>query len=209
MPRLTLPLRLSMLSLASVHLACTLISPAPSATALPIGTLAVLATPGAAASPPPLQTGYEIISDTFVHLAFALPEGWTMVSGTAPGAVYAEYGPPSPGTYPTFRAGADAELGTTTSPEDVLSSMMPLIASQAGNNLAIIDEHDTTIAEQHAGVMEYSLTRSPQEAYFSIIAVTIGPDGRGYILQWTASSAAEAEVRDLLNNMLPFFQFLP
>jgi hypothetical protein len=40
------------------------------------------------------------------------------------------------------------------------------------------------------------------------MAVALGPDGRGYILQWTSRKADESQARQLFQDMLPFFRFL-
>jgi len=187
--------------------------PTPISPTLPTSTAPTLATrpsppPAASPSPPPLPDGYEIRTDTFVHLEFALPLGWTRLSGTAPGAVYAEYGPPTPGTYPTFRAGADSNPGQSPSPDQVLSGIIAASASEAGDSLDISDQYDVTIAGQRGAGVEFSLTRNPSDAFFSIMAVALGPDGRGYILQWTSRKADESQARQLFQDMLPFFRFL-
>jgi hypothetical protein len=183
-----------------------LTNPTPNNTSCPFNLSKRLATPNSEPFPPPLPKGYEIISDTFVHLSFALPEDWTRISGTKPGGVFVEYGPSSPKNYPTFRAGADASPGSILSDVEILSPAIS--AAKANKNYTIIKMFETTIARQHAFAIEYSLTRSPDEAYFSIIAATVGPDCRGYVLQWTATTANETQVRELFDNMFPFFQFL-
>lgn len=208
MPRKALPLAFVAFSLVLSLLACASFTPPLNALTTPGRQNP---TPGSLPQPsqPPLPNDYEIVSDAFVHLAFALPHGWISVSGTAPGAVYAEYGPPSPAAYPTFRVGADSEPGMTSSPDAVLSSMIPHIVSGEADNMNITADYHTPIAGEEAVVLEYTLTRAPDEAYLSVIAVVVDPDGRGYILQWTSTTDRDEDARDLFNNMVPFFRFLP
>jgi hypothetical protein len=155
-----------------------------------------------------LPAGYQLVNNDSIHLAFALPQGWTSTSGTAPHAVYSEYGPPDQGSYPTFRAAADSETGLTSSAESVISPMKSAITSGSAEGIRLVDDYHLPLGGQEAYVLEYILSRSPSESYFSIIAAVLSADGRGYMLQWTATGDAPEDARTLFRNMVPFFRFL-
>lgn len=165
--------------------------------------------PAHTASALPTPEGFEVISDAHVHLTFPLPSGWTRQEGQAPGATFAEYGPPTPATYPTFRAGSDSEPGQSPIASTVLSNILAASRSQGGDLFEIIDEYELSVGGQPAYAAESYLARSPSETYFSILVVVLGPDRRGYVLQWTSTKALESEARLLFETMLPFLHFLP
>jgi hypothetical protein len=75
--------------------------------------------------------------------------------------------------------------------------------------MELTTNYHTTIAGEEASVLEYRLSRSPSEGYFSMMAAVLGPDGRGYWLQRTSTSEGEDDVRTLFDNAVPLLQFLP
>lgn len=164
--------------------------------------------PSSQATSAALPAGYELINNDSIHLGLALPQGWTDTPGTAPEAIYSEYGLANQESFPTFRAAADTEKGITPSAESVISSMKSAITSGSAEGIRLVDDYHLPLAGEEAYVLEYTLTRSPSESYFSIIAAVVSPGGRGYMLQWTATGDSPDDARTLFRNMIPFFRFL-
>ena len=161
----------------------------------------------ARANPP---AGYEFVNDDYVDLAFALPEGWTNETATDPGGLISIYYLPYPGTDSLFRIVQFPAGSGITSPEDIFTALEQNLASHGINHLNVGDEYVKTIDGQRAKVMEYyivyTIPDAPKEA-FSIFAAVISPDSHGYILQWSALSEDETELRNIFKKMTPFLSF--
>lgn len=160
---------------------------------------------------PTLAAGYEAISDDFIDLDFAVPEGWTNEEMTDLGVLSTIYYLPFPGAGSIFRVFQITVLDNISSPDDVFLVVKPYLTIQGVNHLNTINEYEINISGQPAIVKEYYLKEtlpSTTNEPFGIFAGVISPDHLAYGLQWSTTSENESDMREIFETMISSFQFV-